>query len=81
MEFLDPKIERAVTIGLCGLIAIIIILIWPEEVEEEELIPPTVAEMMETAEKIRKTVDMKETLKSVGWKSIKVKRLKWPWER
>ena len=84
VEYLDPQIQRVITIGLCGFTAILVIALWPEEVEEEELIDPETARMMETIEQINQHLDVgkgiRESLKKAGWKTRKVKRLKWPWQ-
>lgn len=83
LEFLDPRIERAVNTALFGLIAIIIILIWPEKVKEKKLVDPKTAKMMETAELLKQHFNIgkkfEESLKEMGWKEIEVERLKWPW--
>ena len=79
VEFLDLPIHRIAVIGICGLSAVLVILLWPEEIEEEIWVSPQDQEMERLGGKFQEMVNpLAGSMEKMGYIRRKVKRKKWP---
>lgn len=68
--------HQVLVIIITAIVMVLVVVIWPEEVEEEIWIDPYTAKTLEAFDK---ALTVTEELKKTGWKTRKAKKLEWPW--
>lgn len=87
MDFFDDRINRLMVAGILCAIIILVTIIWPDEVEEEEeqWISPTQQRMEKLGQALQEvtTIPTHKSMEAMGYvrRKVKVKRRKFFWQK